>query len=378
MELQIVQNIEHVSSYCFCDEGGARVSGGSQSYRHIRLGGTVLPCALIGGIGTEPEYRRAGLVRRLVTEMAAEGDRRGIPVTVLHPFSFAYYRKFGLERVADHRILEFPMTALAFAPRCADFVRCRAPEDRAALAEVYEAFAAGRQLMPLRGADYPFSVGEGDRRTYLSRDKDGRPDAYIVLSIEKYFWVNQMVSVNLNVYEMAFTTPASLLKLFGFMRMFEGELESVKIHDCGMAPEVELRLRNYTHTKITVVPDIMARINDVEAVLSAVEYPREAGRFTVKVSEPAGTPWALAGLSNKTTGVFRVDYADGKGIVTRLADDAEYDLAADIPALTQMVFGYQPGGYAVARYTENTEFLNEAADFFRAFPYRPGGVFEHF
>ncbi len=353
------------------------MSGGSQSFRTIHLNGTRLPCAFIGGIGTEPEYRRAGLVRTIVTEMAAEGDRRRVPVTILHPFSFAYYRKFGFERVADHRVLEFPTAALDVFPRYPDLTRCLGSDSRAVLADLYNRFAAHRNLLPVRDTGYPFpTTDDGPGRVYLSRDPNGVPDGYIILDTEKYFSVNRMVSVHLHIREMVFLTPAALDKLFGFMRMFEGELDTVMIHDCGMAPEVELRLRHYMHTKITVLPDIMARINDVEAVLAAVRYPTVPGCFTIRASEPAGTPWAA--FANKTTGTWRVDYADGRGTVTRLPDTSDCDFAADIPALTQLIFGYASCGFETARYTSGTDFFTPAADFFRAFGPRPGGVFEHF
>ncbi len=373
-ELTITGNDPHCTRIEMHAEDGAFLSGGTQSYRTMHLCGAEVPSATIGGVGTEPEFRRGGKVRAIFAAMADESDKRGLPLTVLHPFSFAYYRKFGFERVADHRVLEFPMSALSYVPRYSELVRCTTDEHREALAAVYNAFAAGRQLLPTRTAA-SFALG-GDRRVYLSYDATGVADGYIMLDIENYFWVNQMVSVNLNVHEMAFTSAEALMKLFGFMRMFEGELESVKIHNCAMMPEVELRLRNYTHTKITVIPDLMARINDVEKLFGMLTYPCAAGTCTVKTYEPAGTPWAAH--ADKTTGVFRLDYADGHGTVTRLGDNADYDFSADIPALTQLVFGYNLGGYAVARYMENVEFCNPAEDFFRAFPCRPGGIFEHF
>ncbi len=364
----------HHSSYTVVTSDGARMSGGSQSYGKIHLNGAILPCAFIGGIGTEPEYRRGGLVRKIITAMAEEADRREIPLSILHPFSFAYYRAFGFERVADHRVLEFPMSALNVFPRYPDLVRAR-ESDRSTLAALYNAFSEGRNLLPVRGEGYPFPVGD-DRRTYISRDENGTPDGYVTLDTENYFSVNRMVSVNLHVRELVFLSPAALDRLLGFLRMYEGELDTVCLHDCGMMPEVELRLRHYMHTTVTVLPDLMARINDVSAVLSAVTYPDTPGSFTVRVTEPAGTPWSS--LSHKTAGTFRVDYAGGRGTVTRLSEGADYDLAADIPALTQLIFGYESGGYAIARYTHGVAFHSEAPDFFRAFPKRPGGIFEHF
>ena len=271
-------------------------------------------------------------------------------------------------------MLEFPITALNFAPRSPDLIRCLGDTYGEDLAAVYNAFAEqNRHLLPKRNR-HSFPTHDGQKKVYLSRDSEGRPDGYIILEIENYFSVNRMASVNLHIHEMAFLTPEALIRLFGFIRMFEGEMETVKIHNTAMMPEVELRLRHYMHTKITVIPDLMARINDVKAFFEAVPYPAEPGRFTVKVTEPATSPWS----GEYTTGTWQVDYKDGKSTVTRLADSANYDFSADIPALTQLAFGYESYGFATACYTEHTEWHTEAPDFFRAFPRRPAGIFEHF
>ena len=357
------------------DEQGNRMSSGAIFYRTLHFAGQEITAGAIGGVGTDPEYRRGGLVREIFAEMARECEEKRVPLTILHPFSFAYYRKFGFERVADHRVLEFPITALNFVPRYSDLVRCIGKEHHPDLAYVYNTFAAqGRHLMPKRSTGGHFPTEDERKKVYLSLDAEGRPDGYIILEIENYFSVNRMVSVNLHVHEMVFLTDEALIKLFGFIRMFDGEMETVKIHQAAMAPEIELRLRHYMHTNITILPDIMARINDVKAFFEIIPYPAEAGRFTVKVTEPETSPWSGA----LTNGVWQIDYDAGHGRVTRLSDDADYDFAADVPALTQLVFGYESYGYDTARYTENTHFKNTAPDFFRAFPRRPIGIFEHF
>ncbi len=357
------------------DENGQRMSSGGLTVRPIHFGGKEILCGAVGGVGTEPEYRRGGLVREIFTEMAAECDRRAIPLTILHPFSFAYYRAFGFERVADHRVLEFPITALNFVPRYPDLIRCTEDTHNTELAQVYNTFAqGGRHLMFTRTLNH-FPTGDNRKKVYLSRDGEGRPDGYIILEIENYFSVNRMVSVNLHVHELIALTDGAMTKLLGFIRMFEGEMETVKMENIAMIPEVELRLRHYMHTSITILPDIMARINDVKFFFESVPYPAEAGIFTVKTTEPPRSPWS----GEKTNGVWRVTYRNGTAAVEKLPDDTEdYDFAADIPALTQLVFGYDSYGYDYARHTENTEWRTPAPDFLRAFPRRPAGIFEHF
>ena len=365
-------NTIHVTAV---DENGQRMSSGGLTIRPIHFGGKEILCGAVGGVGTEPEYRRGGLVREIFTEMAAECDRRAIPLTILHPFSFAYYRSFGFERVADHRVLEFPITAMSFVPRYPDLIRCTGDTHSAELAEVYNTFAQdGRHLLFKRSPNH-FPTADGAKKVYLSRDVEGRPDGYLILEIENYFSVNRMVSVNLHVHELIALTDEAMTKLFGFIRMFEGEMETVKMENIAMIPEVELRLRHYMHTSITILPDIMARINDVKLFFESVPYPAEAGSFTVKTAEPSRSPWS----GEKTNGIWRVTYRNGTAAVEKLPDGTrDYDFAADIPALTQLVFGYDSYGYDYARHTENTEWHTPAPDFFRAFPRRPAGIFEHF
>ena len=357
------------------NEQGERMSSGGITFRTIHFAGREITCGGIGGIGTEPEYRRGGLVREVIAEMAKECDRREVPLTILHPFSFAYYRNFGFERVADHRVLEFPITALNFVPRYPDLTRCTGDTHNAELAEVYNTFAAdGRHLLFKReGCHFP--TNDGAKKVYLSYDEEGRPDGYIILQIENYFSVNRMVSVNLHVHELIALTDKAMDKHFGFIRMFEGEMETVKMENIAMIPEVELRLRHYMHTSITILPDIMVRINDIKAFFEAIPYPAEAGSFTFKTAEPARSPWS----GEKINGVWRVDYKDGAATVTKLPDDTEtYDFYADVASLAQLAFGYDSYGYDFARHTPGTEWHTTAPDFFRAFTRRPAGIFEHF
>jgi len=358
-----------VSNY----DGDRRVSGGCIGFVKAHLNGAVIPALTIGGVGTDPEYRRLGLVHTIFTEVEKAAAAYHCPVSFLHPFSFSYYRKKGYERIGDHRVLEFPMKALDFVPRFSDLVLCTELRHGQDALQVYEQFASDKNIMFVR-KDPAVYLPAADRKTYLLYDAACKPLGYVITGIDKYYSVNRMVSVNLHVYEMCYTDKDALVKLLGFLRMYEGELDSVKIHNCAMAPEVERTLRHYMHTSITVLPDLMARIHDVEAILCAVRYPDAPGCFTVKVTEPAGT-----GHDNALTeGIWKVSYENGQAHVNRLSLDASYDIACDIPAFTQLLFGYESFGAQTARYIDHVELVNDCTDFFRAFPNRPCGLFEHF
>lgn len=254
-------------------DGERRVSGGIIGFTQSHLNGAVIPSLTIGGVGTDPEYRRSGLVHTIFTEVEKAAEEYSCPISYLHPFSFSYYRKKGYERIGDHRILEFPMSALDFVPRYADLVLCDTPEKAQDALDIYNRFAAGRNIMFVRtnGKNY---LPNNNSKTYILYGKDGAARAYVIIGIENYYYVNRMVSVNLHVYEMCYTNKEDLLRLFGFLRMYEGELSTVKIHNCAMAPEVERTLRHYMHTNITVLPDLSARIHNVELMTDCADFFR--------------------------------------------------------------------------------------------------------
>ncbi len=352
------------------DDGETCMAHGGVTTLQSRYCGNFVKTLAIGGLGTEPEYRRRGCIRRVMDDVFALAPERGWAVSMLHPFSFTYYRKFGYEKIADHKILEFPMTALGCFDRCADLKRLNSDEMLADALLVFDEFARDRNIMFRRydGRHYKLDTKLTEPTTYIRYDKADKPASTVTLSVENYYSVNRMASVNLHVHEMAFTTPESLQALFGFMRMFEGELETVKIHNCAMSPEVDLALRHYTHTKYTLIPDVMGRILNVEAMLAANAYPEEHGHFIVKVEDTLSF----------TRGVYEVEYANRIADIKKITDTGTFDLSAEMPALTQMLYGYESFTAQKAKYLQGVEIKTEAKDFFRAFPKRDNGLFEHF
>ena len=332
--------------------------------------GKYLKTLTISGVATSPEYRRCGCVRQMLNKLFEMAPERGWEVSFLHPFSFSYYRKFGYEKVADHKIIEFPISKLDFTDRFPGLKPVDSEERAKDCTKIYNEFSMKRNIMFKRYGTsiYPTSAG-GDKKTYIWYDAASKPASYITLRSEQYFSVNRMESVNLHIHEMAFTTPESLMALFGFIRMFEGEDKRVKIHNCAMSPEVDTVLKHYMHSSYTLVPDIAARILDVKAVLHANRYPAgERGCFTVKVEDSL----------EYTRGVYRVEYDNGQSEVTKLGDDAEYDLSASMPSFTQLVYGYDEYTADKAAYMDGVEICNPDSKFFNVFHKKHNGLFEHF
>jgi predicted acetyltransferase len=354
----------------FCDDNETIMSWAGFGTLQSRFNGKFINTLTIGGVGTKPEYRRMGCVRRLFEKAFELAPERGWVVSFLHPFSFSYYRMFGYEKISDHKIIEFPMKALDFVPRCPDLRLLDSEDALQDVLTIFNIFSENRNIMFQRynARHYSLNPHKDNRFTYIWYDKKGKPASYITLSPENYYLINRMASINLNVYEMAFTDNESLMAILGFIRMYEGELDSVKIHNCAMFPELDFVLRHYTHTKYTIIPDIMGRILNVEEILKANKYPEEKGYFVLKVNDTL----------EYTKGVYAVEYQHNKAEVRKIADTGKYDIIAEMPALTQLLYGYDFYNAENVRYLPGVDLQTDAHDFFKAFPKRNNGLFEHF
>ena len=78
---------------------------GIHRYTMAVPGGSV-DCAAICSVGTLPEYRRRGLVRRLMTQALEDCRERGQPVAILWPTQAAIYQRYGYAMVTVQREYE--------------------------------------------------------------------------------------------------------------------------------------------------------------------------------------------------------------------------------------------------------------------------------
>lgn len=345
------------------DENGSFLSGGGFRFMDTSFGNSSVRAMAACGIGTPVHNRRGGYVRQIFDFMFAKAAEFGAVVSVLHPFSFGYYNMFGYEKVSDHLILRFPTRMIDFVPRRCTLTQLTDETQIDDLISIYKEFSISRNLLIARRNGNLFR----GRNTYICYE-DGKPAAYITYKTENHFIVNHMGNSLLTVEELAYTSPSSLRELFSFLRMFEGEMDEIEISNCAMCPEVEFMLRHYTHTSYRLVPDIMARVLDTEAMLRANDYPETPGSFTVKVNDRL----------ERVNGVFRVDYGAGDCDVKRLSDSADANLELSVRAFTRLIYGYDGADMRSASYMDGVKLNQGCTDFFRAFPKKPCGVFEHF
>lgn len=71
------------------------------------LWGESVPMEGIGGVATLPQFRRHGAIREIMREGFRRMNDRGTVITILYPFSSAFYRKFGYESFVEQEVFRF-------------------------------------------------------------------------------------------------------------------------------------------------------------------------------------------------------------------------------------------------------------------------------
>lgn len=93
-------------------EGEDMVAGLSVTYYPVRLFGKTVLMGGVGGVATQPEHRRHRHVAKLLEVALEHMRKRGVLVSMLYPFKYSFYRKYGWEHASDNLRMVLPMSVL--------------------------------------------------------------------------------------------------------------------------------------------------------------------------------------------------------------------------------------------------------------------------
>ena len=172
----------------------------------------------------------------------------------------------------------------------------------------------------------------------------------------------------MTVLELVYTSPRALCELLSFIRMYEGELEEVELANIAMSPEVDMLLRNYTHTRYRLLPDIAAKVINTEGMLLAASYPTKEGSLTINV--PDG--------DEGVRGCYKLEWGGEDKRVQRLSDSSDADAVIAPTTLARLLYGYDMINATTIPYLSGVSVEKNIDQFVAAFPKRNVGVFEHF
>jgi len=271
--------------------------------RPIRLvhGERLIPGTLITAVATHPEHRRCGHAATMFRELLEVIRESRHHISILYPFSFAFYRKLGWEHVADFVSYEIPLSALppveAMPGRTRTVARGRPRErvqvdkvDVERLDDVYRRYARRYSGMIERDDAWwrrrVLRAGKELTHTALWEDAGGRPGAYAVYSMGPMGTYPKDITVR----ELAAVSSEARRGILGFLKGHEAQFLNLKVN-LPLADPLVFCLDN-PRVERKLLARHMLRLVDVPAALEAMAEPEpgfEAG-VVLSVSDPV-CPW---------------------------------------------------------------------------------------
>jgi len=346
-------------------DGGRLCCTGRHLRFDLRIRGEVHPVAGLSAVSTPPQYRRRGLVRRLLAESLAEYRDRELPFSALWPFEHPFYRRFGWATVSKYATATCAPDALA----CADRGALDGPEagryreldgdDWRAMAAVYD--AQDRPLSMDRDEEWwrkRVLAGYGDDPYAFGWDRAGRTDAgaderegdgecggesadsgtdgdgdcdrelrgYVVYDVEEGDGGRRM-----DVAELCAVDHGARLALLRFCRYHDSQVDEVEFYG---PPEASLQdlAADPRAVDVEIEPGAMLRIVDVERALGALAYPGVDRSVELAVADD---------LAAWNDGRFRLTVADGRGVCERVeGGTSRPDARIGIGTLSALAVGY--------------------------------------
>ena len=212
MEIKILQHeidaVTELNRVGAVDENGQTLSSGGFRYRNTSLDGKYIKTMTVGGVATPVHLRRGGNVRRIFSYMHDKALEDGVGISILHPFSFAYYNMFDYEKVADHLIVRLPIRYVSFVPRRCSLVPYSA-EMLGDMVELYDGFAKSRNISFERKTEEQF-IRYKNAQTYVYYS-GGKMEGYITYTAEKRLEINHLWLVPVSSSPVPLLRPRELL-----------------------------------------------------------------------------------------------------------------------------------------------------------------------
>lgn len=320
----------------------------------MRANGAAMAMAGVSVVGTLPEYRRQGLLRRITERSFRDMRERGQTVAALWASQAAIYQRYGYSMCSVRRsytIDTVDMALLKEPDPSLTVTRERPVEAFETVREVYLAFVAERTLylhrsrpiwqanaMAEREADGPVHVA-------LCRDGNSKPLGYAVYTLRHGRVGHPARSQEIVIRDLAWLSIDACLSLWAFFARHDlvGRIrwENAPADDPAQELFAEPRMLNCrdqegAYFRVVDVPGALAsRGYDTEGelvvgVLADRETPWNAGSWRLTVSDgtadaaasdkPAEVTFSIKSLAAAFTGHHRVSRLAAWGLVDGSAD----------------------------------------------------------
>jgi|SRR5690625_3185732 len=276
----------------------------------------------VSSVATWPEYRRQGLIKKLLYHGLQQMKNDGQIVSFLHPFSVPFYRKYGWELVFTEKQYTIPAEKMKGSWDASGYVR-RTRRDIPLLDQIYTAYAKRYSGMLVRDEKWwEQRVLKDKPYIAVAYNEENQPEGYVMYEVkENTFTVKDMAYASANGWKL----------LLRFIANHDSMVEQVEM--IVPANDNLPLLVDEPRFEQKIVPYFMARIVDVFAFLKQYPFQGERTRaVTIHVEDD---------FFPENSGVYQISKHGEVTSVPSGSVKSENGIHCTIQSLTMMMLGYK-------------------------------------
>jgi predicted acetyltransferase len=231
----------------------------------------------IAGVATFPEYRRSGYVKSLIIEALSQMRQEGQMVSLLAPFDFAFYRKFGWEILSDVKKVTIEKINLQFlSPQPGSIKRYSKSNHPKDMEDIYRKYCQNYMGLLVRDTNWwkeHVYDEQSHGAVYYNSSKEAR--GYILYTIKDR---------KMDIQEIVVLDQEARVGLWNLICQHDSMVDSVTVKL--PVHEPFSYFLNQPKVKTEVMPYFMCRIVKAKECLERFPFARDAEPIFLHLDDP--------------------------------------------------------------------------------------------
>lgn len=279
----------------------------------------------IAGVATYPEHRRSGYVKEMLTYLLETMKEQGYSVSMLHPFSVAFYRKYGWELFSSKLKASLKSEDLVMKKQTSGKIkRYKKEAHSSGMEEMYAQYAEQFSGMLVRETSWWQESVYDELTSAVYYNEAGEPKGYMLYEVK---------NSKMTVEEFVPLNPEARNGLWNFICQHDSMIKELEIITYENDPLIFSL--NEPRIKAEITPYFMVRIIDAESFLKSYDFlwTEDQEGLVLNLSD-SHAPWNSGTYLIKNQEIAKLS---GKEAETF----SEKGLAMNINTLSTALFGYR-------------------------------------